>query len=700
MLLLAGGLFATPPAVKAPETRKCDQVDDYFGTKVPDPFRWLEDSKASDTLAWVSDQNRMAQAWLQDIPERGAIQAHLARVWDFEKCSAPIKAGRNFFYTFNPGTWNQEALFVTSKPELPGRILLDPNVLSHEGTVALASISPSPDGRFLAYGLSSSGSDWQVLKVRDVATGLDLPGEIPWCKYSPAAWKQDGSGFFYVNYDAPRKGEEFTMPNRNPRVWFHKLGTPLIADQVIYERPDEPGWALSCSVTEDGHWLCIEGGSNRTGAIFHFLKDLRRPGAKVEPFIEKEVGVDRLICSKGDTFFALTSVGARRNRLVAIRRGHTGYGAWIELIPQGDDLLQGVSVVGHHFVATWLHDGQTQVTLHDLTGRKTGSLALPCLGSAYGITGRRADSEGFLTFASFGLPPTVFRFDPATGAIRALRAPNTPFNPDRFAVQQVFFPSKDGTQIPMFLVHRRDLARSRNQAVLLYGYGGFGVSMRPRFDPAWATWLDMGGILAVPNLRGGGEYGQAWHLFGSGERKQNAFDDFIAAGEWLIANGYTSKEKIAINGGSNGGLLVGACLVQRPDLWGAAVPEVAVLDMLRFHYFTGGHFWQPEYGTSRTQEGFDTLYAYSPLHNLKAGIRYPPVLILTSDHDDRVVPAHSFKFAAALQAAQGGDAPILLRTEEAAGHGAGKPTNKQIQERTDVYAFLYRALGMWLPADF
>ena len=694
-LVIATALAAQSP-LTYPPTRKAEVVDDFFGTKVADPYRWLEDDNSAETKAWVEAQNKVTFGYLEQIPQRAKIQARITKLWDFEKFSAPFKRGKRYFYSYNTGLQNQAVLFVTEDPKAKGRILLDPNTLSKDGTVALSGISLTEDGRLMAYSVSVAGSDWQTWKVRDVATGKDLSDDIQWSKASGASWLKDGSGFYYSRYEAPKEGGALTGVNNNHMLCFHKLGTPQSEDALVYQRPDQPEWYLGGSVTDDGRWLVIYGSKGTNPETSIFLKDLSKPGSPVEPFLDKMDATYGIVDNEGDRFFVTTNQGAPRNRLVAITKGQTNPSQWTELIPQakGKDVLESVSLVGGRFVATWMRDAHSAIEFFDLKGKKTGNLALPALGTAGGFGGRREDAETFYTFGSFTYPGTIYRLDLKSGKSSVFRTPKVAFQSADYEVKQVFYPSKDGTQIPMFLVHKKGLKLDGQNPTLLYGYGGFNVSLTPSFSVSRMVWLEMGGVFAMPNLRGGGEYGLEWYDAGRKEKKQNVFDDFIAAAEWLIAHKVTSTPRLAINGGSNGGLLVGACLTQRPDLFGAAVPEVGVMDMLRFHKFTLGWGWKSDYGSSETKEGFDTLMKYSPLHTIKAGVKYPPTLVTTGDHDDRVVPAHSHKFTATLQAAQAGPAPILTRIETSAGHGAGKPTAKAIAERADVFAFLVKNLGM------
>ncbi len=694
-LAITAALAAQSP-LSYPPTRKAAVVEDFFGIKVADPYRWLEDDNSPETKAWVEAQNQVTFGYLEQIPQRAKLRERITQLWDFEKFSAPFKRGQRYFYSYNTGLQNQSVLFVTEDPRAKGRVLLDPNTLSKDGTVALSGISLTEDGRLLAYSISVAGSDWQTWKVREVATGKDLPDEILWSKASGASWLKDGSGFYYSRYEAPKEGGALTGVNNNHLLCFHKLGTAQAEDKLIYQRPDQPEWYLGGTVTDDGRWLVITGSKGTNPETSVFLKDLSKPNSPVEPFLDRMDASYGVVDSEGDRFFVSTNQGAPRNRLVAIRKGQTDPSKWAEIIPQakGKDVLESVSLVGGRFVATWMRDAHSAIEFFDLKGKKTGSLALPALGTAGGFGGRREDMETFYTFGSFTYPGTIYRLDLKTGKSTVFRTPKVAFKPADYEVKQVFYPSKDGTQIPMFLVHKKGIQLDGQNPTLLYGYGGFNVSLTPGFSVSRMVWLEMGGVYAMPNLRGGGEYGLEWYDAGRKDKKQNVFDDFIAAAEWLIAHKVTSTPKLAINGGSNGGLLVGACLIQRPDLFGAAVPDVGVMDMLRFHKFTLGWGWKSDYGSSETKEGFNTLMKYSPLHTIKPGVKYPPTLVTTGDHDDRVVPAHSHKFTATLQAAQAGPAPILTRIETSAGHGAGKPTDKAIAERADVFAFLVKSLGM------
>ncbi|MFS8830176.1 prolyl oligopeptidase family serine peptidase, partial [Synechococcus sp. R8-2] len=547
-------------------------------------------------------------------------------------------------------------------------------------------------GRYLAYGLSCSGSDWQEWKVRDIETGEDLPDHLRWVKFSGASWTLDGQGFFYSRYDEPAPGSEYESANYFQKLYYHRLGTSQSEDVLVYHRPDQKEWGFAGGVTEDGNYLIISVWRGTDPKNLIFYKDLRDPQSPVVELIREFEAEYSFVGNDGSRFWLLTDCQAPRRRLVAIDLEQPDQVQ--EVIPEAEETLQGVSLINNQFVAFYLKDAHTQIKTFALDGTYLGEIPLPGLGSASGFGGKRYDTETFYTFTSFTTPPTIYRYDFTSGTSTLFRQPQVDFDPQAYEVQQVFYTSKDGTRIPMFLVHRRGLTRTGDHPTLLYGYGGFGISLTPSFSVGLVAWLEMGGVYAQPNLRGGGEYGEEWHQAGTKLNKQKVFDDFIAAAEWLIAHGYTNPAKLAISGGSNGGLLVGACLVQRPELFAAALPAVGVFDMLRFHKFTIGWAWISEYGSPENPEEFKALYAYSPLHNLKPGTAYPATLITTADHDDRVVPAHSFKFAAALQAAQGGSQPILIRIDTKAGHGAGKPTSKLIEEAADRWAFLVQVLGI------
>ncbi|MEW6197256.1 MAG: prolyl oligopeptidase family serine peptidase [Planctomycetota bacterium] len=686
----------TPPARPAltyPQTVTVEQVDDYHGVKVADPYRWLEDLDSPQTAAWVQAQNEVTFKFLGEIPAREKIRARITRLWDFEKYGTPFKEGGRYFYSKNDGLQPQAVIYVTEALNAEPRVLIDPNMFSADGTVALAALSISDDGKLAAYGVSTGGSDWVTFKVRQVDTGADLPDEVKWTKFSGASWTRDGRGFYYSRFDEPA-GNKLGDVTYYHKLYYHRLGTPQSEDQLVYHRPDQKEWEFAGSVTEDGQYLIIVvfHGTERKNRIYY--QDLKAADGRTVELLNDFDAEYGFVGNDGPVFWFQTDLDAPRGRLIAIDTRRPERANWKELIPQAAETLTGVSVVGNTFFASYLKDAHSVVRLFDLTGRPLRELELPGLGSAGGFGGKRTDTETFYNFTSFSVPNTIYRYDLTTGQSAVFRQPKVDFDPGRYETKQIFYNSKDGTRIPMFITHKTGLRLDGNNPTLLYGYGGFNVSLTPYFSVSRLVWLELGGVYALANIRGGGEYGTEWHDAGKLHNKQNCFDDFIAAAEWLIANKYTSPKKLAILGGSNGGLLVGACMTQRPDLFGACLAAVGVLDMLRFTKFTIGWEWVSDYGSPDDPAGFETLYKYSPLHNLKAGTCYPPTLVTTADHDDRVVPAHSFKFISALQAAQGCDNPVLIRIETKAGHGGGKPTQKIIEEATDQYAFLVRVLGV------
>ncbi|PYJ10065.1 MAG: S9 family peptidase [Verrucomicrobia bacterium] len=678
-----------------PQPPKSGQTDDYFGTKIADPYRDLENADAAPTRKWIEAENKLTFDYLAAIPERKQINDKLTALWNYEKFTVPFRDGGRYFVSRNTGLQNQNVLHTASA--LPGDLkpLLDPNTLSKDGTVALSGIDVSDDGKLLAYGLAVAGSDWQEWKVRDIATGKDLSDDVKWVKFSTPSWKHDGSGFFYSRYDAPASADQLKQANYFHKVYFHKLGTPQSKDELIYERKDHKDWNFSPQVTEDGEFLIItvSQGTDPKNRIFY--KELKDPKASVVELLDKQDASYKFIAHYEGEFLFSTDLDAPRGRIVAINSIEPSHIHTI--VPEAADKLESVELVNDLFIASYLKDAHSVVRLFHLSGEAAGEIPLPGLGTASGFTGKRTDTETFYSYVSFTEPSTVYRHDLKTGQSTPLYRPKVDFKSEEFTTEQVFYQSKDGTKVPMFLTYRKGLEKNGENATILYGYGGFDISITPSFTPAVATWLQMGGVYAVANLRGGGEYGEEWHLAGTKLRKQNVFDDFIAAGEWLIANKYTSTPKLAISGRSNGGLLVGAALNQRPELWGAALPGVGVMDMLRFQKFTIGWAWTSDYGSSENADEFAAISKYSPLHNIKPGTKYPPTLIVTADHDDRVFPGHSFKYAATMQAAQSGPAPVLIRIETRAGHGAGKPTSKVIEETTDQWAFLVKSLQMKLP---
>jgi prolyl oligopeptidase len=676
-----------------PNAPTSNQVDDYHGVRVADPYRPLENADAPETRAWIEAENRLTDAYLASIPQREAIRKRLSELWDFERFGIPVRKGGRYFFMHNDGLQNQSVLYTTRTWEAEPHVLLDPNTLSEDGTIALAGWSPSEDGRYLAYGLANGGSDWNEWRVRDVETSVDLDDRLEWVKFSGASWTHDGKGFFYSRYDAPDPSGVLAEANYYHKLYYHRLGTPQGEDALIYERPDQKDWGFDGSVTEDGRYLIITvwtGTEEKNRIFFSVLDD---PAAGVVELLKNADAAYHFVGNDGPRFWFRTDLDAPRGRLLEIDTSRPERADWVERIPERDDTLEGVQAVGGRFAALYLRDAHSIVRIHEIDGRLWTEVTLPGLGTVGGFAGRMDDPETYYSYSSFTTPATIYRYDVRTGVGAVFKAPAVSFDPDGYESHLVFYPSKDGTRVPMFLTYRRGLVLNGDNPTLLEGYGGFNIPMTPGFSVADLVWMEMGGVYAVPCLRGGGEYGRDWHEAGMKLRKQNVFDDFIAAAEWLIANDYTRPTRLAISGGSNGGLLVGACLVQRPDLFGAAMPAVGVLDMLRFDKFTIGWAWVSDYGSPAVAEEFAALRAYSPLHNIRPETTYPPTLITTGDHDDRVVPAHSFKFAATLQAAQSGPAPILIRIETRAGHGGGKPTWMAIEEVADRWGFLVKMLA-------
>jgi prolyl oligopeptidase len=688
-----------------PDTRKTDVADTYHGVKVSDPYRWLEDDNSAETASWVEAQNKITFGFLDSISKRPAIRERLKELWNYERFGTPREEGGRYFYTHNTGLQNQAVLLVSESLSAEPRVLIDPNAISPDGTVSLSNWSISDDGKLIAYSLSRSGADWLEWRVRDVATGKDRDDLLKWSKFSGASWLKDGSGFYYSRFDEPKAGEERKGVVEYQKLYFHRLGTPQSEDRLVYERRDHKDWGFYGSVSDDGRWLIITvtRGTDPKNCVFY--RDLTKPDAPIVELLPNFEADYSFIDNDGSVFFFQTDLKAPLRRVIAIDVTRPDRENWKELIPEAKDTLESTNLVGGQFICTYLRDAHSAVKTFSLeTGdaakpsyavRFLRELELPGLGTAAGFGGKRSDTETFYAFASFTHPSTIRRLDITTGTSSVFKAPKVKFDSDAYETKQAFATSKDGTKVPMFITYRKGLKFNGNQPVLMNGYGGFNISLTPRFSIFNAVWLELGGVFVQTNLRGGGEYGQSWHLAGTKLTKQNTFDDFIACAEWLIANKYTSPQKLAIAGGSNGGLLVGAALTQRPDLFGATLPSVGVLDMLRFHKFTIGWAWTSDYGSSDDASEFKALYAYSPLHQLKPGARYPATLITTADHDDRVVPAHSFKFAAQLQASQTKDGPpVLIRIETKAGHGGGTALNKVIEESTDELAFLVKTLGM------
>ncbi|MDH4020637.1 MAG: prolyl oligopeptidase family serine peptidase [Xanthomonadales bacterium] len=695
-------VVAEPVGLAYPVTDKVDHVDNYHGTDVADSFRWLEDDvrESEAVSSWVDAQNEVTFAYLDTIKERGAINSRMKELWDYERYSLPEKEGGRYFYSYNNGLQNQDIVYTQTDLDAEPELLIDPNSWSEDGTVALGAYYPSPDGKHVAYMVQDGGSDWRMGKVMEVESSEVLSDQLDWLKFTGLSWAGDSSGFYYSRYPATKEEEKFQSLNKNMTVFFHQLGTTQDQDRVVYANPKQPDWRPNGQVTEDGKHLVITVaiGTDDRYSILH--QDLNEPDAEPVMIIEGFEYDYTLAGSIGDDLYFRTNDGAPCNRLIAINSKQPVRDHWREVIAETEDVLDDVNLVGGKIITTYMQDAKTVVKVMDTDGKQTGVVDLPGIGSAYGFEGKFNDDETFFAFTSFNSPTAISKLNISSGEVTAFKTPEVAMNPDDYIVKQVFYTSKDGTRVPMFIAHRKDVVPDGNTPTMLYGYGGFNISMTPRYSTVRLTWMDMGGVYAVANLRGGGEYGEEWHQAGTKLNKQNVFDDFIAAAEYLIAEGYTNPDKLAIFGGSNGGLLVGAVANQRPDLFGAAIPAVGVMDMLRFHNFTAGQFWTDDFGSSDNPEEFEALLKYSPYHNIKEGTDYPAILVTTADTDDRVVPGHSFKYAAALQEAQAGDDPVLIRIETRAGHGAGVPTDKVIEGYSDSWAFLLENLEMELPEGF
>ncbi len=679
-----------------PETKKVDQVDTYHGVEVQDPYRWLEKDvrEADDVREWVEAENQVTDHYLSQIPARDKIENELTELWDYAKYSAPFKAGDRYFFQKNDGLQNQSVLYTMKSLDDEPEVLIDPNKWSEDGTVALSNMSFSDDGRYLAYGVQEAGSDWRTWRIMDIASRELLPEKLDWLKFTSAEWTPDGKGFFYGRFNEPEEGEAFQSLNLNHKLYYHRVNTPQSDDVLVYERPDEPEWGFGPTVTDDGRYLIITVWKGTADKYRVFVKDLTEPYGIPVPLIDHFDNEYTFLTNDGSKFYFKTDLDAPNKRVIAIDLRDPQPENYVEVIPEAEEPMESINVVANQFVISLLKDVKTQVKMYSLDGKPLREVELPGIGTASGFGGKRTDIETFYSFASFTTPPSIYRYNMITGESELFRRSEINFDESQYELKQVFYESKDGTKVPMFIAHKKGLKLDGNNPTLLYAYGGFNISLTPYFSISRAQWLEMGGVYCVANLRGGGEYGEEWHKGGMLQNKQNVFDDFIAAAEWLIDNKYTSTPKLAIQGGSNGGLLVGACMTQRPDLFGACLPAVGVMDMLRFQKFTAGRYWVDEYGSSDDPELFKVLNQYSPYHQLKKGTEYPATMVTTADTDDRVVPGHSFKFAARLQEYNASNEPVLIRIETKAGHGSGKPTSKIIEELADVYAFLVKELGM------
>ncbi len=680
--------------MKYPATATVPVVETQFGVKIADPYRWLEADVRTDTKVrdWVTAENAVTRGYLDALPGREVFVERMKALYNFERMGTPRKAGGRYFFARNTGLQNQSTLWVREGLTGAPRQLLDPNGWSKDGATALAEWSPSDDGRFLAYAIQDGGTDWRTIRLVDATTGTELPDRVEWVKFSGIAWKPDGSGFFYSRFPKPAEGAMFQSLNLDQSVWFHKVGTAQADDVQAYATPDRPKLLHGAQVTDDGRYLVITSSEGTDPRVEVSVARLGGSTLQVRPLVR---GLDHdwsLAGSVGSRFWFKTDKGAPKGRIVVVDVDAKSP-KFLPVVQEGKNPIDGVSLVGQRLIIAYLGDAKSEARLFELDGTPAGTVTLPDIGTASGFGGKTGDSETFYTFTSFATPPTVYRYDTATGKSSLFFQPRLAFDPAAYQTDQFFCPSKDGTKIPMFVVRRKDLAAGP-QPTLLYGYGGFNVSLTPYFSPEQLAWLEQGGVLVIANLRGGGEYGNAWHEAGKRANKQNVFDDFIAVGEYLIAQGITSKERLAIQGGSNGGLLIGAVVNQRPDLFAAALPAVGVMDMLRFNRFTAGRYWTDDYGDPGVEADFKVLRAYSPYHNIAAKGDYPAILVTTADTDDRVVPGHSFKYAAALQAADLGPKPHLIRIETRAGHGSGKPTDKIIEEAADEWSFIAKWTGM------
>ncbi len=715
---LAFAAPASPPAettatLEYPSARRGDVVNTYHGTTVADPYRWLEDPDSAETRQWVDAQVAVTTAYLDDIPRRDLLNTRLTELWSFERFSSPERYGDRYFFHHNSGTQDHSVLYTAQRLTDKPIVVLDPNTLSKDGTISVKLTSISEDGTLMAYGTSDGGSDWITLLIRDVLSGRDLTESVKWVKFSDASWTHDNNGFFYSRYPEPESALESV--NEHQKLYFHQIGTTQDQDTLIYQNPDDPKMGYGGTVNETGTTLFIYGWKGTDDKNTLSALDLQSDDAEVVSIFDD---IDASYSVIGDTLITderswiqrlfgepqqpdthrlwiKTNKNAPKGRVIAVDLATPDEANWTEIIPESDHVLKGVSMVGGHLVATTLEDAKSVVTVYALDGERVRGVALPGIGSAYGFEGKSDASETFYAFTGFTSPTAIYRYDVLTGKSVLWKRPNVDFEPSEYTTKQVFFESNDGTRVPMFLMHKVGLDLSGDNPTILYGYGGFNISLTPSFSLSRLIWMEMGGVYAVANLRGGGEYGEEWHSGGTQLNKQNVFDDFISAAEFLIDQGYTRPDKLAIQGGSNGGLLVGACIAQRPELFGAAIPAVGVLDMLRYHKFTIGWAWADDYGTvDDSPEMFSYLHNYSPVHNLTLGTRYPSTMVVTADHDDRVVPAHSFKFAAELQRTHEGDNPVLIRIETRAGHGGGTPVSKRIEQAADQFAFLVRSLGM------
>ncbi|NNM16467.1 MAG: S9 family peptidase [Bacteroidia bacterium] len=674
-----------------PSTTKTDQVDDYFGVEVQDPYRWLEDDQSDETAAWVTEQNKLTFGYLNQLEDRSAIAERLTQIWNYPKYGTPWKDGDHYFYFLNNGVQNQSVLYYSKSLSEDAKVFIDPNKFSDDGTISLTSISVSNDGKFMGYGISKGGSDWNEYFIKDIETNTLLKDHLKWIKFSGMAW--EGNGFYYNKYPEPAEGTKLSAENESMQIYYHKVGDDQANDRLIYEDKEHPKRYFGASVSDDERFLIISGGESTSGNDVQ-IRDLNSPSDELVRIVSGFDSDFNFIGNVGNDLYFSTNNGASKKRIIKIDFANPKKENWKDVIAESDDLLQSVRMVGGKFVTVYLKDASSRIKVFNKDGQFENDVKLPGIGTAGLGRTNKTDTEVFFSHRSFTSPSAIYRYDLASKVSSEYLKPELAYNPDDYTTKQVFYKSKDGTKIPMFITHKKGIELDGNNPTLLYGYGGFDISITPSYRTENIIFLEQGGIYASANMRGGGEYGIEWHDAGTKLQKQNVFDDFIAGAEYLIANKYTNSSKLAISGRSNGGLLVGACMTQRPDLYRVALPAVGVMDMLRFHKFTIGWAWTGDYGSSDNEDEFKALYAYSPLHNIKKGVSYPATMVTTADHDDRVVPAHSFKFISELQDKHEGDLPVLIRIDVKAGHGAGKPTSMKIAESADIFAFVFHHLGM------
>ena len=680
-----------------PETRRVDQVDTYHGIEVADPYRWLEEDprNSQEVATWIEKQNRVTRNYLDSIPKRQQFEERLTELWNYERYSVPTQKAGKYFYSKNDGLQNLAVLYVADTYDGAGRVLINPNEWSEDGTISLGGGVVSDNGRYYAFKRRESGSDWSTIGVIEIDSGQELNDQLLWTRWGNIVWNAESTGFFYIRYPEPEEGKKFLSPTTNPMIYFHLLGDNQSEDKLVYRRADEPEWPFYLQRTHDNRYLVLSISRSTDSQNQVYLRPVDAPlDGKWIPLIDDFDNEFAFLGNLDKQLYFLTDLEAPTKRVVAMPVDRPGRDHLKEVIPASESTLGNISMLKDAFVASYMKDVVSEVNVFRHDGTLIETVKLPGIGTARGFGGEQSDTETFYLFTSYTSPSTIYRYDLATGESERIRAPEIKFDPEKYESRQAFYESKDGTRVPIIVSHRKRLELDGTNPTLLYGYGGFSISLQPRFSVTYATWMEIGGVVAVPNLRGGGEYGEEWHLAGKNLNKQNVFDDFIAAAEWLVAEGYTSTEKLAIMGGSNGGLLVGAVMTQRPKLFGACLPAVGVMDMLRYDQFTAGHFWRDEFGSAKEPDEFRALLAYSPYHNLRPGVKYPATMVMTADTDDRVVPLHSFKFGARLQHCQAGPAPILLRVETRAGHGGGKPITKIIETSADCWAFLWKNLAM------